>query len=377
MPAFMVADLPDLLGPRKGPCVSIYMPTSRLPDRAAEDRLRFKNLVDEARRKLTAVVAPRAVPRLLAPLADYSEPGFWRDQLDGLAVFTSPGFARAWRVPTPVEERVFVADTFHVRPLIRSLQSDRRWYLLMLAGERAALFQGSSTGLIEKRVPDMPRTPKEADVDTAHEKPPRSGHTAGVGRFIYEGGSAPRAEREDKARWYRAIDRSVSRALRDEHAPLVLAGVSRAQGIYRAISRYPHLVPEGLDGNFGRASVDELFERAAPVAATALGTRVEEAVTEYHRINGAARSSDDLTTIAEASVAGRVRRLLVAQGRTVRGRFDRESGAIEKRAAREDAYGDDVLDDLAEAVLVRGGDVLVVDKERMPSKSPVAAVLRW
>jgi hypothetical protein len=89
------------------------------------------------------------------------------------------------------------------------------------------------------------------------------------------------------------------------------------------------------------------------------------------------RSSDDVESVAAAAVAGRVRRLLIARGRTVRGALDRSTGAVRKRAAREDAFGDDVLDDLAEAVLVRGGAVHVVEKDRMPTKSPVAAVLRW
>ena len=55
-----------------------------------------------------------------------------------------------------------------------------------------------------------------------------------------------------------------------------------------------------------------------------------------------------------------MRRLLIARGRTVKGRLDPVTGAIAKREAREDAFGDDVLDELAEAVLVRGGDVHVV-----------------
>ena len=40
-------------------------------------------------------------------------------------------------------------------------------------------------------------------------------------------------------------------------------------------------------------------------------------------------------------------------------------------------FANDVLDDLAEAVLLRGGEVFSVEKARMPSKSPVAAILRW
>jgi stalled ribosome rescue protein Dom34 len=36
-----------------------------------------------------------------------------------------------------------------------------------------------------------------------------------------------------------------------------------------------------------------------------------------------------------------------------------------------------MLDDLAEAVLRTGGDVVIVPKERMPSTSGLAAILRY
>jgi hypothetical protein len=289
-------------------------------------------------------------------------------------VFSAPGFTRHWRVSMELPERVVVAESFHVRPLIRYLQSERRWYVLSLSANGAAFFEGTPKGLVAKVVPGMPRTPAEADV-TPHEKPGLSSHSAGA-HAVFHAGSVQRSEREDTARWFRAVDDAVCRLLRDEHAPLVIAGVSKLQSAYRAVSRYSHLAGV-VDGNFGRAKADDLYARAAPVAAAAQSAREDESVAEYQRMNGAMRSSDDVEVVAAAAVAGRVRRLIIARGRTVRGAFDRATGAVKKRAAREDAFGDDVLDDLAEAVLVRGGAVLVVEKERMPTKSPVAAVLRW
>jgi hypothetical protein len=376
MQPFTVGDLQELLGERKGPCVSVFLPTHRRPDGANEDRLRFRSLVEKARKKLEAVVAPRAVPRLAASLERFADGAFWRDSLDGLAVFSAPQFTRHWRIPMEMPERVVVANTFHVRPLIRYLQSDRRWYVLSLSGGGAAFFEGTPAGLVAKVVPGIPRTPAEADV-TPHEKPGLSSHSAGGRRAVFHGaGGVERTEREDTARWLRAVDDAVSRLLRDEHAPLVVAAVAKLQAAYRTVSRYPHLAG-GVEGNFGRAKPEALHARAAPVAAAAFAAREDEAVSEYQRLNGAMRSSDDVEVVAAAAVAGRVRRLVIARGRTVRGTFDRATGAVGRRAAREDAYGDDVLDDLAEAVLVRGGAVLFVEKERMPTKSPVAAVLRW
>lgn len=376
MRAFTVGDLQELLGDRKGPCVSIFLPTHRRPDGAGEDRVRFRNLLDDARAKLETVMQPRAVPRLVAQLEPLLEPDAWRGSLDGFAAFAAPGFERHYRLPAEMPERVVVADTFHVRPLIRLLQSHRRWYLLSLAATRVAFFEASPAGLVAKSVPGLPETPADAAIGP-REKAGLSSHSAGNGRVVYHGTAAPRSEREDLARWLRAIDQAVCALLRDEHAPLVLAGVSRLTSIYRSVSRYPHVVAESVDGNVSRAAPDRLFAQAAPLAATALRDGETSAVAEYQRLNGAMRSSDDLDVIAASATQGRVRRLLIARGRSVRGRFDRATGEVQGRAARQTAFGDDVLDDLACEVLLRGGAVLVVEKDRMPTRSPVAAVMRW
>jgi hypothetical protein len=376
MRTFTVGDLQELLGERKGPCVSIFLPTHRRPDGTGEDRVRFRNLLDDARGKLEAVMPPRAVPRLVAQFEPLLEAEAWRGSLDGFAAFAAPGFERHFRVPVEMPERVVVADSFHVRPLIRVLQSHRRWYLLSLAATGAAFFEASPSGLTAKSVPGLPATPADAAIGP-RERIGLSSHSAGNGRVVFHGGSGPRSEREDLARWFRAVDHAVCALLRDEHAPLVLAGVSRLTSIYRSVTRYPHVVAERVDGNVSRATPGRLFALAAPLAAAAMQDGEAAAVSEYQRLNGALRSSDDLDVIAVSATQGRVRRLLIARGRSVRGEFDRATGEVRGRAARQNAYGDDVLDDVACEVLLRGGAVLVVERDRMPTKSPVAAVMRW
>jgi hypothetical protein len=57
--------------------------------------------------------------------------------------------------------------------------------------------------------------------------------------------------------------------------------------------------------------------------------------------------------------------------------LNRETGEISLSGTVQEGGGDDLLDDLAEAVLARSGDVLVVPKARMPGVEPAAAILRW
>lgn len=58
------------------------------------------------------------------------------------------------------------------------------------------------------------------------------------------------------------------------------------------------------------------------------------------------------------------------------GRLDPATGAIVDLALGDPTVGD-MLDDLAEAVLRTGGDVVVVPTERMPSDTGLAASFRY
>jgi stalled ribosome rescue protein Dom34 len=88
------------------------------------------------------------------------------------------------------------------------------------------------------------------------------------------------------------------------------------------------------------------------------------------------KATSDLADAARAAVEGRVSQLLVEAEGVSPGRIDPATGALSD-ASIDDPQVGDALDDLAEAVLRTGGDVVVVPRERMPSTSGLAALLRY
>ncbi|PAY16123.1 hypothetical protein CKO51_28380 [Rhodopirellula sp. SM50] len=58
------------------------------------------------------------------------------------------------------------------------------------------------------------------------------------------------------------------------------------------------------------------------------------------------------------------------------GVLDRNTGAVSTSKATT-PHVDDMLDDLAELVLSKGGEVIIVPKERMPTNSGLAAIYRF
>jgi hypothetical protein len=122
------AQIAALLEARADAGVSIYLPTSPLPQDAEAARIEFKNLAAEALRQLDGNAAVR---EQLDDLAE--DEAFWRSLASSLAVFATPDSLRTFRLPNRLTSMVEVSDRFHVKPLLRSVTFPQVALVLALA----------------------------------------------------------------------------------------------------------------------------------------------------------------------------------------------------------------------------------------------------
>jgi hypothetical protein len=172
----------------------------------------------------------------------------------------------------------------------------------------------------------------------------------------------------------------VDAALRDTldgRAPLIVAGATPLLPLFREACGDPGLQAEFVEGAVDDVAAEQLHERTLPEARRALEARDEALVAEFRGQLDRGLAADILTRVAEAAVVGRVRRLLIADGRPLFGRVDRTTGEVTLHAGQTGPQDDDVLDDLAEIVLARGGDVVVLDPPKMPDEAAAVATFRW
>src|SRR5438105_15349262 len=101
MDLFSRDDLRTLMGNRRTPCVSLFMPTTR--GVGHEDTKRWKNLVRKAEERLTTGSRHGAeVKDLLRPASELLNTApFWLNVSDGLAVFLSSEGSHVYRLPIP------------------------------------------------------------------------------------------------------------------------------------------------------------------------------------------------------------------------------------------------------------------------------------
>jgi hypothetical protein len=379
MDLFTRSHLQLLLAPHEAPCVSLYMPTHRRRPESDQDPIRFKNLLKTAEGLLSKESSATEIHRLLEPVTDLADSWFWRHQRDGLALFRSGDLLQHFLLPMRLPELAVVAETFHVKPLLRFLQANQRFHVLALSQGEARLYEGNPFSLSQVALDGLPGTPGGPRPGERRESFLNLRTVGSASKAaIYHGHGNPDASRKDDLRrQFRAVDRALWEALREESSPLVLAGVGYYLPLYSEVSRLPNLLESGVEGNFEDAAPEEIHARVWPLIREHFRRREDESIGEYRAAVSRGLASDNLSMTARMTVQGRVRRLLLAEGAHVWGRLDRESGRIDPASSQQGPQDDDILDDLAEGVLVRGGEVLVLPPERLPVPGPVAAVLRW
>jgi len=374
-------DLPDLLDTRDGPCLSLYQPTHRNHPDNQQDPIRFKNSVKALEEFLHRQYPNRETRSLLEPFHALAEnAGFWNRTLDGLAVLGAPGFFRAYRLQRSVPERVVVADSFHLKPLLRIMQSADRYRVLGLSRNEAKLYEGNRDVLDEVEwLAGVPRTPADvvgdergAERATRHYGSPAAGKITRHGTDVRQDA----VDRETE-RFFRAVDRGVL----EEHgghdsAPLLLAALPENHHLFRRVSRNRALASAALYAHPESIPLDALRARAWELVQPYYLERLSGLVGAFEAARARQLASGDLADIGNAVVAGRVATLLIDADRVVPGSLDTATGAV-RFGELADPNTDDLLDDLAEATLRQGGEVVVVPSDRMPVQSGAAATYRY
>ena len=167
-------------------------------------------------------------------------------------------------------------------------------------------------------------------------------------------------------------DISLLQALPDEPTPLVLAGVDYLQPIYKGMTKYPHVLDDGVSGNVEQLKNEELHERAWRIVQkhAARGRRL--AAAQYREGVAKGRASHAFNEILPAAYQGRIASLFVPTGVDRWGRVTPETASVEEH--QDEQPGDEELLDLASMqTLLNGGVVYSIKPDEMPDGQVIAA----
>lgn len=392
MDFFSRTDLEELLEASRDPSVSIYLPPGPGGPDPERDRLRFRAALERAQAELEKEDGRFADGdeslEALAPLARDREA--WVGS-GGVAVFHAPGFVRRYRLPVEFPDLVVVAPTFHTKPMLEYLQAPDRFWILELGQGQVRLWRGDA-----RTARPLEDTPLPTDMDSAlgyeYGRDPevvhrgtRPGSTAArnqsggsVGAF--HGHGAGHDDREPSLkRFFRAVDDALVELIGPDRDPVILAAVAEHHPVYRSLTRLQNLGSRGIEGAIRDWPADRVHEAAWPIALEEVEARIDTALELWERSYGPGKAEVDVGNLGPLAVAGRIRALLTEKDRRLWGHLDLDTGRIEvlqDGGDDPDPSAVEVLDELSELVISKGGSTLILPADRMPTESGAAGILR-
>jgi hypothetical protein len=260
-------DLTRLADQRGGARISLFLPTHRGGPQTERNRIRLKNLLQQAQHALrTDGMRTGHIDLILEPghhLLDHA--GLWDQPSDGLALFLAPDGFRHLRVPLRLPELVTVGDRFVIRPLLPLLIAGGHFHVMALTQDEIRLFRGTRFALDQVQLDGLPL----AVWLTMPRRQPQ------VHAFLADrGGAGCRAvfhgsgEDDTKPlvlRHFQRVDQALRELLDGDQAPLVLAGVRSLQAIYHQANTHPQLLATGVDGSPRDMSPDQLHHQVWPL----------------------------------------------------------------------------------------------------------------
>lgn len=327
---------------RAAPAVSVLLTTTPASVMDSADAAALLRLVDRAEARLR-IEGSADADHVVAELQVLARRATASPTRRAVALYASAGMSGCFVLPVAVRDRAVVDPTFATRDLVRSLHRTPLHALLVLTAEEARLFEGSDDVLAPVA---RHRFPMRADAFP----------TSGAFR--------------------RAVDSALAAHLRSRPSPVVLAGVERIAADFRRHSRATTRWAGTIAGSHLERPLVTLAELARPVLEDYLRSREREALQALadtpHR-----RTASGLDEVWLAVRSERPEMLVVEEDLFQPAQLSEDGDRL---LPADDPEAPDVLDDVVdeiiEAVLRRGGWVALASPGALLEHGGIALTVR-
>ncbi|MFJ6657238.1 chemotaxis protein [Streptomyces sp. NPDC091377] len=356
--------LAELRRPRPYPAVSVLTPTHRREPDNAQDPVRLRNVVAEAKKQLEA--DPAVTRERRTEVVDQLDRALAEVDLthaeDGLVIFAAPGEHQVWSLARSVPERVVLSDTFLTRNLVSAQAAERPYWVLSVSADRVTLWNGGAGRVREARTGGFPLTLTPENFDP--ERVERIGDT-------------PSTFRDEHTRAFlREADTAMAAVLRADPRPLYVTGETAALSALdevgpvarSAVRHLPH-------GGLAQGTPEAVWQAVRPAVEQEAAEGVERLAGELEAARGRKEFAAGVDELWRNAREARVRLLAVEENYRVTVRDDgdhlipAEGGDLDAR--------EDIVDEIVERCLETGADVRFVPDGALGEARGIAGVLRY
>lgn len=261
-----------------------------------------------------------------------------------IGIFRNSKSFRILNLPIQVNYQCHVATSFHVKPLLKWLQIDREYLLLGYKDQSLELYYGNQTSL------------KKIDV------------------FLLPSHQMIKKNKLKSSSFHWLNDWMLD-CTQNFQPKLFLAGPKNIMQQISQILKYPNLVSEPISTDYNESMLSDINQKIRNILYLEARSSISKSLLEFHIAEDFNLTEKNIFEIAKTAVQGKVKKLIVAEELNIHGTINRKNGDLNIHPYDLDHKDDDLLDDLAQNVLLHGGQVIVAPRSQIPDERPIMAIV--
>jgi hypothetical protein len=281
-----------------------------------------------------------------------------------------------------VPEMAEVSQFFNLIPLMPEVMFNNYYYVLALSRNHNRVLRCTKGSVKEIDIEGVPDSIQEILKYDESEKSLQYHSSGGTAPIFHGQGVVDDEKREELLQYFRMIDQGLNKYLnlkdKKQKLPLIIMSVKALFPLYKEINTYPYLLEKNVEGNPDDVSSDSIKNSAWDIASEYFHKQLDDINKTYHDLKGTGKTSTDLEDIVSAASFSRVDTLLVKKNIAQYGLFESEENKVliaEDENEQQNNY--DLYNFAAINTVSNGGQVYVLDEDKMPDSEDVVAIYRF
>lgn len=357
----MNTTLKEIKDIRSENCITIIATTHRTKPDYLNDGLRLKNLIKEAEDRLMADTTKRNAKSLVEKLNKLAAEIDHSQNLESLMLFVNDEVAKYTRLPITVEDRVVIDDTFATRDLVRAMHLETHYYILVLSQEKIRLIEAMNDKIIQEIGSPFPFE------NTQYFSKNRAANAI--------------ASRQTSliAEYFNQADKRVNDVRKDNPLPVLICGLEENHNEYIKVADKKHSIFDVfLSKNKINDTAHSIVAESWEIVKDFLIQKNNERKVELKKAVGENKFLSDTNEIWKAISEGRIQTLFIEQGLFQPAVMkDDEIVYVSNEERNDTGVIDDIYDEMIEANMDFGGDVVFLPKGELTKFNGFGAITRY
>ncbi len=364
----------NLLNSEDKNCLSLIIPTHKLPNERHTDKLKVKSMIEKAELLIDNKYDKTTSKLLIDKLNQIAEKIDYNHNMEGIGIFVSENQSMRYSFPFKVSEKMVAGNSFEIRDLLYHMQLTEPLSLIMLTEKHIRLFLGDINGMNEIRGKEFP----SEFVDLYEYSTPSRGSSSmnpQMKSFEHEKSTL---EATRFINFIRHTDKSIKPYITG-NTKIVIFGSSKLLHYFKENSELAHQVIGEKEGNYDYLNLEDLKEKTTEILKDYLHRNISLKIDDLKEKIGTSKAVSGLQEVWSVAQEGRGLELFVEKDFRTPGFLEKGKELfIQLHPPKtEHITITDAVDDLIELVMDKGGKVFFTEDDELSAFGRIAMTTRY